>query len=97
MNRRSFLTCLAALIPGLTLIKPQQEWKELAKAEIITNRYNTKSLNGTKLMSDYDLLTKWFKYPGDDAKEILARLKCQKLEDLKLQILAQNPSILGIK
>jgi hypothetical protein len=36
------------------------------------------------------------KYPEDEAKEMIVRIKIQKLEDLKLQILAQNPQILGI-
>jgi hypothetical protein len=43
-------------------------------------------------MSDYDILTKWLKYSEDEAKKMLARLKIQKLEDLKLQIIAQNPT-----
>jgi len=29
-------------------------------------------------------------------EDVLARLKLQKLEDLKLQIMAQNPGLLGV-
>lgn len=47
-------------------------------------------------MGDFDILTKWMKYTEDESREILARLKVQKLEDLKLQILAQNPTLLGV-
>jgi hypothetical protein len=36
------------------------------------------------------------KYPEDEAKIMLARLKIQKIEDLKLQIIAQNPQLLGV-
>ena len=47
-------------------------------------------------MADYDIMTKILKYQNDDAEEMLARLKIQKLEDLKLQVLAQNPQLLGV-
>ena len=47
-------------------------------------------------MSDFDILVKWMKYNEDEAKKMLSRLKIQKLEDLKLQIIAQNPNLLGI-
>jgi hypothetical protein len=53
-------------------------------------------LKGSQLLSDYDILTKWMKYSEDEAKEMMARVKVQKLEDLKLQILAQNPTLLGV-
>ena len=41
-------------------------------------------------------MVKILKIPEDEADEMLARLKIQKLEDLKLQVLAQNPGLLGI-
>jgi hypothetical protein len=47
-------------------------------------------------MSDYDILTKWLKYDEEEVQAMLARLKIQKLEDLKLQIIAQNPTLLGV-
>lgn len=76
---------------------PPSDWRELSKAEIVTNRINNaNSLKGSQLMADFDILTKWMKYTEDEAKEMLARLKVQKLEDLKLQILAQNPRLLGV-
>jgi hypothetical protein len=76
---------------------PPSDWRELSRAEIVTNRINNaNSLKGSQLMGDFDILTKWMKYTDDEAKEILARLKVQKLEDLKLQILAQNPALLGV-
>jgi hypothetical protein len=76
---------------------PPSDWRELSRAEIVTNRINNANgLKGSQLMSDYDILTKWMKYTDDEAKEMLARLKVQKLEDLKLQILAQNPQLLGV-
>ena len=46
-------------------------------------------------MSDFDILTKWLKYTDDESIKMLARLKIQKLEDLKMQIIAQNPVLLG--
>jgi hypothetical protein len=41
-------------------------------------------------------MRKVLKYNEDDTDEMLARLKIQKLEDLKLQVLAQNPQLLGV-
>ena len=76
---------------------PPSDWRELTRAEVITNRLNNASnLKGSQLMSDFDILTKWMKYPEDEAKKMLARLKIQKLEELKLQIIAQNPQLLGV-
>jgi intein/homing endonuclease len=76
---------------------PPSDWRELSRAEVITNRINNaNSLKGSQLLSDYDILTKWMKYPEDEAKEMIARMKIQKLEDLKLQVLAQNPQLLGV-
>lgn len=76
---------------------PPSDWRELSRAEIVTNRINNaNSLKGSQLMSDFDILTRWMKYTEDETREMLARLKVQKLEDLKLQILAQNPTLLGV-
>ncbi len=76
---------------------PPSDWRELTRAEVITNRLNNAAnLKGSQLMSDFDILTKFMKYPEDEAKKMLARLKMQKLDDLKLQIIAQNPRLLGV-
>lgn len=76
---------------------PPSDWRELTRAEVITNRLNNAAnLKGSQLMSDYDIMTKWLKYPDEEAKKMLARLKIQKIEDLKLQIIAQNPTLLGV-
>jgi hypothetical protein len=73
------------------------DWRELTRAEVVTNRINNAgSLKGSQLLSDFDILTKWMKYSEEEAKEMLARMKIQKLEELKLQIIAQNPTLLGI-
>ncbi len=73
------------------------DWRDLTRAEIINNRIAwATGLKGAQIMSDFDILTKWLKTPEEDAKEMLARLKIQKLEDLKLQIIAQNPALLGV-
>lgn len=76
---------------------PPSDWRELSRAEIVTNRINNaNSLKGSQLLSDYDILTLWMKYTPEEAKEMISRMKVQKLEDLKLQVLAQNPILLGI-
>lgn len=76
---------------------PPSDWRELTRAEVVTNRItNATGLKGSMLMSDFDILTKWMKYDEEEAKKMLARLKIQKLEELKMQIIAQNPIILGV-
>jgi len=73
------------------------DWRELSRAEVVTARYgNAGTLKSGQLMADYDIMTKILRYSEDEADEMLARLKLQKLEDLKLQVLAQNPQLLGI-
>jgi hypothetical protein len=73
------------------------DWRELTRAEVITNRLNNAAnLKGSQLMADYDILTKWLRYSDNEAKQMLARLKMQKIEELKFQIIAQNPIITGV-
>jgi intein/homing endonuclease len=76
---------------------PPSDWRELSRAEVITNRItNANNLKGSQLFSDFDIMVDWLKLPPDEAKEKISRLKIQKLEDLKIQILAQNPALLGV-
>jgi hypothetical protein len=76
---------------------PPSDWREQSKAEVVSQRYaNAGTLKGGQLMSDFDIYIDIFKFNEEEAEEKLARLKIQKLEDLKLQILAQNPQLLGI-
>ncbi len=76
---------------------PPSDWRELSRAEVTTNRINNaSSLKSSQLMADWDIQTRWMKYSEDETEEMLARLKIQKLEDLKLQVLAQNPQLIGV-
>ena len=76
---------------------PPSDWRELSRTEVVTARYgNASTLKSGQLMSDFDIMTKILKYGEEETEEMLARLKVQKLEDLKLQILAQNPQLLGV-
>ena len=78
-------------------LTPPSDWRELSRAEVVNARYgNAGTLKSGQLMSDYDIMTKILKYNRDDTEEMLARLKVQKIEDLKLQVLAQNPQLLGV-
>lgn len=73
------------------------EWRELSRAEVVSARIqNASSLKSSGLLSDYDILTKWMDYPEEEAKLLIARQKLQKIEDAKLQVLAQNPTLLGV-
>lgn len=76
---------------------PPSSWKELSEAEIMNNRMNmVTTLKSSMLMSDFDLLTRFMKIPEDEAERIISRNKIQKLEDLKMQIIGQNPQLLGV-
>lgn len=76
---------------------PPSDWRELSRTEVVSARYaNAGSIKSSNLMSDYDIMSKILKYGEDETEEMLARLKLQKLEDLKLQVLAQNPQLLGV-
>lgn len=76
---------------------PPSDWRELSKAEVTTNRIqNANNLKGAQLFADLDIYMDWMKIPEETAKEKLGHLKIQKLEDLKLQVLAQNPILLGV-
>lgn len=76
---------------------PPSDWRELSRAEVITGRFgNATTLKSGQIMADFDIHTKILKYSEEETQEMLSRLKIQKLEDLKLQVLAQNPQLLGI-
>lgn len=76
---------------------PPSDWRELSRQEVVNARYaNAGTIKGSQLMSDYDIMRKVLKFNDEDTEEMLARLKIQKLEDLKLQVLAQNPQLLGV-
>ena len=76
---------------------PPSEWRELSRAEITSARIqNAGALKSGNLMSDYDILNKWMGYSENETKLYIARLKMQKIEDAKLQVIAQNPALLGV-
>ena len=76
---------------------PPSDWRELTRQEIVTARINNaNSIKGSMLLSDFDICTKILKYSEDETEEMQSRMKVQKLEDFKLQVLAQNPELLGV-
>lgn len=76
---------------------PPSSWKELSEAEIMSNRINVvTTLKSSMLMGDFDLLTKFMRFSEEEAERIISRNKVQKLEDLKIQIIGQNPQLLGV-
>ena len=73
------------------------DWRELSRADVMAARINNAtSLKSSAMLSDYDILNKWMKYSEEETQEIIARMKIQKLEDAKMQILTQNPQLLGV-
>jgi len=72
-------------------------YKEISEMEVINHRLNIiAQLKGMMIMSDYDLLTRYWNATETDAEDIIARAKAQKMEDMKFQILGQNPALLGM-
>lgn len=72
------------------------EWRELSRQEIKNNQVNNaNALKGSLLYSDYDILTRILKHSPEEAEMMISRMKIQKLEEAKLQILVQNPQLAG--
>ena len=73
------------------------DWRELSRLDVINSRLGVATqLKSSLLMSDYDIYINWLKYSQDQTDEMLGRLKIQKLEELKIQVLSQNPQLLGV-
>lgn len=71
--------------------------RELSLNEILEMRYNrAMAVKGSQMMADIDIYTKILMIPEDQAREMVARAEAQKVNDLKLQILAQNPQLMGV-
>lgn len=86
--------CYEDLVIKMT---PPSDWREMSRAEVVTNRINNaNAVKGAQLFANIDIYMDWLKLPEEEAKEKLSRLKIQQLEDLKIQVLAQNPTLLGI-
>jgi intein/homing endonuclease len=76
---------------------PPSHHREISENEVIEARFNrAAAIKGTMMMSDLDIMTEILKMPLEKAKEIVARSTIQKLQELKLQIMSQNPQLLGI-
>lgn len=72
-------------------------WREISENEVIEARFNRAlAIKGSQLFADLDILIRVLKVPQDEAKEIVSRATIQKLQELKLQVMAQNPQLMGI-
>jgi len=73
------------------------DWRELSRIDVINARLSVATqLKSSILMSDYDIYINCMKYNKEETEEMLGRLKIQKLEELRAQVLSQNPQLLGI-
>lgn len=54
------------------------------------------SILGSQLMSLYDIYIEILGFSETKAKELVARVQAQKLLDLRLQMMAQNPELMGV-
>lgn len=76
---------------------PPSPWREMSINDVLQARYDrAMALKGSMIFSDLDIMTKILKIPVDEAKEIVSRATAQKLQELKLQVMAQNPELMGV-
>lgn len=76
---------------------PPSDWRKINRNEATQTMFDrAATLKGSQLMSDFDILTRILEIEDDEAKMIVSRVKAQKLEELKLQIVGSNPELLGI-
>lgn len=72
-------------------------YRELSENEVKDARVQRlATLKGTMVFSDLDLMMDELKIPEEVAKQKVARAMIQKLQELKLQVMSQNPQLLGI-
>lgn len=73
------------------------EYRKLSLNEVKDIDYNrAASMKGAGFMSDFDILVLILGKSEVEAREIVARMKQQKLDELKIQIMGQNPSLFGL-
>lgn len=73
------------------------DWRTLSRMEIDSAKLaNAGQFQQMKLYSNYDILTRILEHNEEDAKIIISRMKNQSLEEAKMQILIQNPQLLGV-
>ena len=90
-NTEDIIQCVYEACENLLQLDDDPEfWRNLQPGTTVT-RSNSGSPPKRNLMSDFDILTTYLNYSPTEAEEIVRRNRMQKLEDLKLQILAQNP------
>jgi hypothetical protein len=79
------------------VMTPPSAWKEISNNDVIDARFNRAgSVMGSQMMSQYDTLVEILKYPPEKAREFVSRMKEQKLDELKLQVMGQRPDMLGL-
>jgi hypothetical protein len=65
--------------------------------EVMQARYgNAGTVVQAGLMSKFDALVEILKYQPDTAREMASRAKMQAIEDMKIQVMGQNPEMLGV-
>lgn len=76
---------------------PPSPYREFSMNDIMQSRFDrAMAIKGSMLFSDLDIMTRILKISPDEAKEIVSRSTIQKLQELKLQLMAQNPQLMGI-
>lgn len=76
---------------------PPSDYRRLGRLEVINGEVGiATSFKSAMLMADFDIFTRILHYSEEDTEEIIARNKIQKYEDAKLQIVMQNPQLLGV-
>jgi len=78
-------------------LTPPSDWRQINRNEVTEVLYGrAATVLGSQLMSKYDALVQILGYEEDEAREMVARVKAQQVDDLRLQAMGQNPEMLGL-
>lgn len=64
--------------------------------QVVRSHKGVMPLKGAKMMSDFDILTQILGQTAEEANETIGKMKRQKLEELKLQVMANAPHVFGV-
>lgn len=78
-------------------LTPPSDWRRLSRQEVTDALYNRAvSIKGAQFISDFDIFRDILDLDEKTAQDYVARMKQQKLEDLRLTVMGQNPGMLGL-
>lgn len=78
-------------------LTPPSDWRRLSRQEVTDALFNRAvSIKGAQFISDYDIFRDVLGLDERTSQDYVARMKQQKLEDLRLTVMGQNPGLLNL-